>query len=66
MYSSCIMYMLLRYKSQNNEQVADFCKVNTIWFDVAQISDNSLINVFKILPVSTDQKPELVFVNIEL
>ena len=44
--------MLLYYISLNNERVEAFCIVNTVWFDViVQISDNTLTNVFKILPV---------------
>ena len=46
------LYMLLYYISLNNERVEAFCIVNTVWFDViVQISDNTLTNVFKILPV---------------
>ena len=48
----------------NNEHVEAFCRVNTAWFDVLQISDNTFTNVFKILPVSTDWKPVLDFVKI--
>ena len=53
------LYMFLHSISLNNEHVEAFCIVNTVWFDVVQISDNTFTNVFKILPVSTDWKPEL-------
>ena len=57
--------MLLHYISLNNEHFEAFCIFNTVWFDVVQISDNTFTNLFEILPVSTDWKPELDFINIE-
>ena len=51
--------------SLNNEHSEAFCTLNTVWFDVVQMSDNTFTNVLKILPVSTNWNPELDFVNIE-